>query len=60
VQLYLSDVAEGGETVFVDVPKAPYQTAAAGWTECGQEVGLQVQGLFLNSQRPWQCTRLTG
>jgi len=38
-QMYLTDVEEGGETVFPEVPKLDHQTAANGWTECGMLVG---------------------
>jgi hypothetical protein len=38
LQMYLTDVEEGGETVFPDVPKLPDQTSQNGWTLCGMVV----------------------
>lgn len=39
LQMYLTDVEEGGETVFPHVPRLAQQTAGSGWTPCGMQVG---------------------
>jgi hypothetical protein len=38
LQMYLTDVEEGGETVFPHVPRLAQQTAGSGWTACGMQV----------------------
>jgi hypothetical protein len=38
VLMYLTDVEEGGETVFPHVPKAAHQTLENGWTNCSLQV----------------------
>jgi hypothetical protein len=40
--MYLTDVEEGGETVFPHVPKLPHQTTANGWSNCSQK-GLALR-----------------
>lgn len=42
VLMYLTDVEQGGETVFPHVPKAANQTAENGWSECGMKVGVLI------------------
>ncbi|KAF6254960.1 hypothetical protein COO60DRAFT_261018 [Scenedesmus sp. NREL 46B-D3] len=42
VLMYLTDVAEGGETVFPHTPKAEHQTLENGWSNCSLE-GLAVK-----------------
>lgn len=42
VLVYLSDVEEGGETVFPNVPVPSTQTAEAGFSKCAME-GLAVR-----------------
>jgi hypothetical protein len=37
VLIFLSDVQEGGETVFPKVPPPPSQTRAAGFSECAMK-----------------------
>jgi hypothetical protein len=44
LQMYLTDVEEGGETVFPHVPKLPHQTKENGWSNCS----LQVRSAHLH------------
>lgn len=53
LQMYLTDVEEGGETVFPHVPKLPHQTLENGWSNCS----LQVGGLIVIQQTK-SCVRL--
>jgi hypothetical protein len=41
-QMYLTDVQEGGETVFPHVPKLPDQMAENGWSDCALKVNTLV------------------
>jgi hypothetical protein len=56
-QMYLTDVEEGGETVFPHVPKLPHQTKENGWSNCSLQVcdtnlvGMHALRLSLC---PWQ------
>lgn len=45
VLMYLTDVEEGGETVFPHVPKLPHQTLENGWSNCS------LQGLSLKPKK---------
>jgi hypothetical protein len=51
VLMYLTDVEEGGETVFPHVPKAEHQTAANGWSECSLKVCMLLQFVDLVSYK---------
>lgn len=62
-QMYLTDVEEGGETVFPHVPKLPNQTAENGWSDCALKVRtplrfeLDMPTLLPLRQQP--CSLLT-
>jgi hypothetical protein len=43
VLIYLTDVIEGGETVFPHVPKAEHQTLEKGWSNCSLQVPIHMQ-----------------
>jgi hypothetical protein len=38
--MYLTDVTEGGETVFPHVAKADHQTLENGWSNCSLQVSV--------------------
>jgi hypothetical protein len=54
--MYLTDVEEGGETIFPDVPKLPHQTAANGWTSCGMMVSTRAAHACMG----WPALELVG
>jgi hypothetical protein len=57
-QMYLTDVEEGGETVFPHVPKLANQTAGNGWSDCALKVRVPCNNRTGLTSLPYKVCKL--